>query len=146
MQGFRFELHFSESMIDRITNRDDSGESAALDYGKMAKLARGHPLHDRVDCVGWRARLDLPRHHLSNGLVAKVTGARSSDVLSERAHDIAFGQNSDYVLISIGDHCGADPMFVEDFDGVTKRHRRLDRNDGIAFAGQDGFDCHGRLR
>jgi len=42
MQGFRFELHFSESMIDRITNRDDSGEFAALDYGKMAKLARGH--------------------------------------------------------------------------------------------------------
>ena len=45
---------------------------------------------------------------------AKVTGTRNSDVSSERAHDIAFGQNPDYVLISIGDHCGADPMLVED--------------------------------
>ena len=102
----------------------------------MAKLARGHPLHDLVDCVGWRARLDLPRHHLFDGLVAKVTGTRNSDVSSERAHDIAFGQNPDYVLISIGDHCGADPMLVEDFDRVAKRHRRLDRDDGIAFTGQ----------
>jgi hypothetical protein len=73
-----------------------------------------------------------------------VTGTRNSDVSSERAHDIAFGQNPDYVLISIGDHCGADPMLVEDFDRVAKRHRRLDRDDGIAFTGQDGFDCHGR--
>ena len=80
----------------------------------------------------------------STELVAKVTGTRNSDVSSERAHDIAFGQNPDYVLISIGDHCGADPMLVEDFDRVAKRHRRLDRDDGIAFTGQDGFDCHGR--
>ena len=110
--AFELELHFSESIIDRVTNRDDSGESAAIDYGKMAKLARGHPLHDLVDCVGWRARLDLPRHHLFDELVAKVTGTRNSDVSSERAHDIAFGQNPDYVLISIGDHRGADPMLV----------------------------------
>src|SRR5271168_5179067 len=71
MQGTRLASHFLESIIDNVTNRDDSDKSAALDHGKMAKLARGHALHDLVDCVGLRARPDLPRHHLSNGLVAK---------------------------------------------------------------------------
>jgi hypothetical protein len=143
MQGVGLELHFSESMIYRVTNRDDSDEPAAFDYRKMAKPACGHPLHDLVDCVGLRARLDLPRHRLSNGLVAKSTGACDSDVSSECADDIPFGQNPNYMLISIGDYDSTDPMLVEDFDGVTKGHRRLDRDDGIAFAGQDGFDCHG---
>ena len=143
MQGNRLELHFLESMIHHVTNRDDSNEPAALDYRKMATPARGHALHDLVDCVGLRARFDLPYHHLSNSLVAKSTGARHSDVSSERPDDIPLGQNPDYVLISIGDYYRADPMLVEDFDGVAKRHRRLNRNDGIPFAGQDGFDCHG---
>jgi hypothetical protein len=53
MQRIRLELHCSESIIDRVTNRDDSDESAAIDHGKMTKLARGHPLHDFVDCVGF---------------------------------------------------------------------------------------------
>jgi hypothetical protein len=66
MQGIRLELHFSESMIHHVTNRDDSNEPAALDYRKMATPARGHALHDLVDCVGLRARFDLPCHHLFN--------------------------------------------------------------------------------
>jgi len=130
-------------MIDHVANRDDSDETAALDYGKMPNLPRGHPLHDLMDCVGLRARLDLPRHHFSNGLVTKSTGTCNSDVSSEQAHDIAFGQNPDYILISISDHCGTDLMLVENFDGVAKRQRRLDRGNGIAFVGQDSFDCHG---
>jgi hypothetical protein len=39
------------------------------------------------------------------GLIV-MTASPLRDVSSERAHDIAFGQNPDYVLISIGDHCG----------------------------------------
>src|ERR1700733_11169818 len=59
----------STNQKSTISNSD---KSAALDDGKMAKLARGHALHGLVDCVGLRARPDLPRHHLSNGLVAIV--------------------------------------------------------------------------
>jgi hypothetical protein len=40
MQGIRLELHFSESMIHHVTNRDNSDTSAALDYGKMADWRR----------------------------------------------------------------------------------------------------------
>jgi hypothetical protein len=60
-----------------------------------------------------RARLYLLHHHLRNGLVAKLTDARNLDVSSERAYDIAFGQNPDYLLISIGDYWGAYAMLVE---------------------------------
>ena len=90
-------------MIDRVTDRDDADEFAALDDRKMAKLAGGHPLQDLVDRVGLRARLHLPGHHLSNGLVAKSTAVGNADVSRQRAHDIAFGQDADDALLGIGD-------------------------------------------
>jgi L-2-amino-thiazoline-4-carboxylic acid hydrolase-like protein len=80
MHGIGLDLHFSESMIHHVTNRDNSDEPPALDYGKMAKFAGSHPLHDLVDRVGWSAGLDLARHHLFDRLVAKPTCACISGV------------------------------------------------------------------
>jgi hypothetical protein len=58
------------------------------------------PLHDLVDRVGLRARLDFARHHLSDRLVAKPTSTCFSGVVGELTYDIPFRQNADYLLVA----------------------------------------------
>jgi hypothetical protein len=55
MQGIRLELHFSESIIHHVTNRNDSDEPAALAHS-FSMPSRGRiDLGQKVEAghVGW---------------------------------------------------------------------------------------------
>jgi len=75
-------------MFHDVTERDDSDKRAVLDHWEMAKLPLCHPLHDLLDRIGLRARLNLARHDSFNRLVAKLTTAYCARVVGEYAHNI----------------------------------------------------------
>src|SRR5271166_1558048 len=116
-------------MLHCITNRDDSDEPTALDHWKMAEPLRGHPLHDLVDRIRLVAGLYLARHHLTNRLVADLTGARISSFVGDCAKDIPFSENANHSLVSVSDYHSTDMALIKDRDGIAKADRRRDRDD-----------------
>ena len=56
-------LDLLEPPLHHVADRDDADEPALLHDRKMAEFARGHPLHDRRDGVGFGAGHHLARHH-----------------------------------------------------------------------------------
>jgi hypothetical protein len=109
---------------------------------KMPEFSPGHPFHDLTDRIGFRTRLDFARHYIVDGLVAKlaVTGVH---VACERAHDVAFGQDTEDLILSVCYHDRPDTMLVKNFDRIAKARGRVNRYDSLAFCGQNGFDRHG---
>jgi hypothetical protein len=129
-------------MFYYVTDRDDSDEPAVLDYRKMAEPTFRHPLHDLVDRISLCAGLYLARHHLSHWIVADLASACNSNFAGECTKNVPFGENTNHLLIGVGDYHGTDLMLVNDLDRIAKANRRCNRNDPGTFMRQDSFDCH----
>jgi flavin reductase (DIM6/NTAB) family NADH-FMN oxidoreductase RutF len=87
-------LHFVHAVLDHVADRDDADHLILLDDRNVAELARRHPLHDRADSLRLAACDDLARHHLRKRFREHV-GA----LLTKRAHNVAFGKNSDHPTV-----------------------------------------------
>src|ERR1700730_13946163 len=138
-RGFFF--HLVEPVFDHVADRDDAGETAALDHGQMAELALGHALHQARDGFRLVAGHHLAGHHLPDLLLE-----RSRPVRRERAHDVPLGEDSDHLPVRAGEDHRADFAVGEQLDRGGERGGGFDGEDVRSLTRQYGLHCHGTLR